>query len=109
MTPRELHESAGVVARAVAGAEAGHGEGEDAFARHRQRVESLAGDEQGQRRIEAAGDADGHRRFADVFQALGQPGDLRLKNLLAAFAQLFVPCGTNGWASMVPAQIVGAA
>ena len=60
-------------------------------ARHIEQIERLAGDQQGQRRIEAAGDADGHGRLADVLQPLGQAGDLRLEDFLAAFAQLLLP------------------
>ena len=64
-----------------------------------QRIERLAQHEQGQGRIEAAGNADGDGRLADVFEPAGQAGDLGMKDLLAALAQLFLPRGTNGWAS----------
>ena len=60
----------------------------DAVARHAERVERLAGDQQGQRRVEPAGDADGDGRLADVFEPLGEAGDLGVEDLLAALAQL---------------------
>ena len=53
-------------------------------------VHRLARHQQGQRRIESAGDADGDRRLADVLQPLGQAGDLGVEDLLAALAQLLL-------------------
>ena len=76
-----------------------------AVARHAEVVHRLADDEQRQRRIEPAGDADGDRRLADVLQPLGQAGDLRVEDLVAALvAACAGPGGTNGWASTCAQQ-----
>ena len=85
--------------RPAGGAEAGHGEGLDALARTRRGVERLADHEQGERRIESAGDADGDGRLADVLQPRGQARHLGVEDLLAALAQFAGRVGTNGWAS----------
>ena len=77
----------------------------DARARHAEGVDRLAGHQQGQRRIEAAGDADAGRGLADVFQALGQAGHLRLENLLAALAQLIAFLRHEGMGVDHPAQV----
>ena len=90
VTPRWRIRARALVARPAGGAEAGHGEGADAVARHAERVHRLAGDQQGQRRVEAAGDADGDRRLADVLEPLGQAGHLGPEDLLAALAQLLL-------------------
>ena len=51
-------------------------------------IKRLAGHEQGERRVESAAYADGHRRPADLLQPARQTGDLCLEDFLAALAQL---------------------
>src|SRR5262249_25588715 len=55
-----------------------------------QRVHGLAGHQKAERRVESAGDADGHRRLADVLQALGQSGHLDMEDLFATLPALLL-------------------
>ena len=74
------------VVGAVRGAEAGHGDADDSGAVESQLVERADRDEQGQRRIQSARNADYGLFAAGVHQPFGQPVRLYLENLLAAFA-----------------------
>ena len=85
VTPRCRIRARAFAARPAGGAEAGHRQRLDLSPRHAERVERLARDEQRQRRVEPAGDAD--RRPAACRCAssrFASAGDLGVEDLLAA-------------------------
>ena len=79
-----LREQRGVVVRAIRGAKARHGDGDDAAAVEAQQIEGAHGHEQRERGVEAAGDADDGRARARVREALGEAVGLDGKDVLAA-------------------------
>src|SRR5262245_34537363 len=83
------HEGLSIFERTLGGAEAGHSDRLEPAARRLQEIERVAGHQECQRRVEAAGDAKSQRRNADVLDALGQAGHLSVEDLLAALAELF--------------------
>ena len=85
---QRLHQLQGVIIRAVGGAEAGHGDADDAAAVEAQLVESLHGDKQRQRGVETAADADNGLAATDMVEALGQTGHLNVENLVAGLLHL---------------------
>ena len=70
------NEGAGVLIGTVGGAEAGHGDGDDAFSWKIQHVKSFYGYQKGERGIQAAGNADHRVRGMDVVKPFFQPHGL---------------------------------
>ena len=78
------HEADGVVVGAVGGAEAGHGDADDAVAGIAEFIEGLDADEQRQCGVESAADAENNALAAGVDEAACESGDLDIENLVAA-------------------------
>src|SRR5439155_22364284 len=83
-----FHQGLSVAERASGRAEAGQGERVNLLPRHLEQIDRLARDQQRQRRIEPAGNADRHALAVDMLEPPGQAGDLRMKAILAALAEL---------------------
>ncbi len=89
-------EGGGVGVRAVRGAKAGHGDGDDAVVVQSQQVEGAHGNEQGQRGVQTAGNADDRMRGMRVRKALGQAVGLDGEDVLAAGSTLGPVGGNEG-------------
>ena len=79
---QRLHERHGIVVGAVGGAEAGHGNADDAASVYLQPVEGPNAYEQGERGVEPAADAHHHLAALGVGQSLGEAQRLYVEHLV---------------------------
>ena len=84
-----LHEVDGVCVGAVGGAEAGHGDSDDASTVEPEAVEGMNADEEGQRGIQAAADAEDNGLGMGVGDAFAQSFRLHAEDFFTPRAQFF--------------------
>ena len=84
-----LHEVDGVCVGAVGGAEAGHGDSDDASTVEPEAVEGMNADEEGQRGIQAAADAEDNGLGMGVGDAFAQSFRLHAEDFFTPLAQFF--------------------
>ena len=85
---QQRHQLQGVLVGAVGGSEARHRDADNAVAVEAEFVERPDGDQQGQRRVESAADADDGTAASDMVQPLGQSQCLYVQDLFARLAHL---------------------
>ena len=83
-----FHQSVRVLQRLTAGGESRHRKAEDVFPRQPETIHRLRGDDEGMRRIQAAGNPDDHPLEAAALQAFHQAVHLNVVRFEAAFVAL---------------------